>query len=215
MQDARAAAFRVRRACAMLSKSKGNVWAMCARSVYCEVAAVVRCLSMRSKYVIGKSTYKFLPYTGVGERQRVRRSSRATRAQSARSPVLGSRRGIRRPGCISLLRSFSVSDRIQASPRHRGFRAALGSRKRETLPRPSMRIRMRGPRFAVAAGSWHVLAAARAGERVRVGEGTERGNNKTRSGPLRAGPVSPGTFAFSRFNERRSRSGGRRRRCGV
>ena len=91
MQDARAAAFRVRRACAMLSKSKGNVWAMCARSVYCEVAAVVRCLSMRSKYVIGKSTYKFLPYTGVGERQRVRRSSRATRAQSARSPVLASR----------------------------------------------------------------------------------------------------------------------------
>ena len=147
----------------MLSKSKGNVWAMCARAVYCEVAAVVRCLSMRSKYVIGKSTYKFLPYTGVGERQRVRRSSRATRAQSARSPVLGSRRGIRRPGCISLLRSFSVSDRIQASPRHRGFRAALGSRKRETLPRPSMRIRMRGPRFAFAAGSWHVLAAARAG----------------------------------------------------
>ena len=73
----------------MLSKSKGNVWAMCARSVYCEVAAVVRCLSMRSKYVIGKSTHKFLPYTGVGERQRVRRSSRATRAQSARSPVLG------------------------------------------------------------------------------------------------------------------------------
>ena len=72
-------------------------------------------------------------------------------------------RGIRRPGCISLLRSFSVSDRIQASPRHRGFRAALGSRKRETLPRPSMRIRMRGPRFAFAAGSWHVLAAARAG----------------------------------------------------
>ena len=46
---------------------------------------------------------------------------------------------------------------------------------------------MRGPRFAFAAGSWHVLAAARAGERVRVGEGTERGNNKTRSGPLRAG----------------------------
>ena len=186
---------------------------MCARSVYCEVAAVVRCLSMRSKYVIGKSTYKFLPYTGVGERQRVRRSSRATRAQSARSPVLGSRRGIRRPGCISLLRSFSVSDRIQASPRHRGFRAALGSRKRETLPRPSMRIRMRGPRFAFAA---RVLGMSwRRRERVRVGEGTERGNNKTRSGPLRAGPVSPGTFAFSRFNERRSRSGGRRRRGAV
>ena len=166
MQDARAAAFRVRRACAMLSKSKGNVWAMCARSVYCEVAAVVRCLSMRSlEYVIGKSTYKFLPYTGVGERQRVRRSSRATRAQSARSPVLASRFTAWHPppGMHSLLRSFSVSDRIQASPRHRGFRAALGSRKRETLPRPSMRIRMRGPRFAFAAGSWHVLAAARAG----------------------------------------------------
>ena len=172
MQDARAAAFRVRRACAMLSKSKGNVWAMCARSVYCEVAAVVRCLSMRSKYVIGKSTHKFLPYTGVGERQRVRRSSRATRAQSARSPVLGSRRGIRRPGCISLLRSFSVSDRIQASPRHRGFRAALGSRKRETLPRPSMRIRMRGPRFAFAAGCFLDLGMSwRRRERVRVGEG--------------------------------------------
>lgn len=72
---------------------------------------------------------------------------------------------------------------------------------------------MRGPRFAFAA---RVLGMSwRRRERVRVGEGTERGNNKTRSGPLRAGPVSPGTFAFSRFNERRSRSGGRRRRCGV
>ena len=84
---------------------------------------------------------------------------------SARSPVLASRFTAWHPppGMHSLLRSFSVSDRIQASPRHRGFRAALGSRKRETLPRPSMRIRMRGPRFAFAAGSWHVLAAARAG----------------------------------------------------
>ena len=165
MQDARAAAFRVRRACAMLSKSKGNVWAMCARSVYCEVAAVVRCLSMRSKTmssVSRRTSFYRTPVWASGRGSGGLRVRLALKVRGRRCLSVP-RRGIRRPGCISLLRSFSVSDRIQASPRHRGFRAALGSRKRETLPRPSMRIRMRGPRFAFAAGSWHVLAAARAG----------------------------------------------------
>ena len=174
MQDARAAAFRVRRACAMLSKSKGNViyvWAMCARSVYCEVAAVVRCLSMRSKYVIGKSTYKFLPYTGVGERQRVRRSSRATRAQSARSPVLGSyvRRvkftawhpppGVHLPSPFLLrLRphpGVSPASWIPRSPRLPETGNLAASEHADPDARSAVRVRR--------PGSWHVLAAARAG----------------------------------------------------
>ena len=164
MQDARAAAFRVRRACAMLSKSKGNVWAMCARAVYCEVAAVVRCLSMRSKYVIGKSTYKFLPYTGVGERQRVRRSSRATRAQSARSPVARFTAWHPPPGMHLpspfLLRlrphpGVSPASWIPRSPRLPETGNLAASEHADPDARSAVRVRR--------PGSWHVLAAARAG----------------------------------------------------
>lgn len=145
---------------------------------------------------VSKSTYKYLPYTGVGERQRRSGGLRVllpTRRQSAR----GRRFSVH--GVASAARDaspFSVSDRIQASPRHRGFRAALGSRKRETLPRPSMRTP--DARSAVRVRRFFLLACLGGGA---SGCGSERVRSEEtiRPAPARCGPgpVSPGTFAFS------------------
>lgn len=95
---------------------------------------------------------------------------------------VGSRRGIRRPGCISLLRlrphpGVSPASWIPRSPRlpETGNLAASEHADAGCAVRGS-----RSPVLPLGM-SW------RRRERVRVGEGTERGNNKTRSGPLRAG----------------------------